>query len=127
MSQGHGHATVLAQIAADVLQMPPDNIDVVQGDTKQVQAGHGTFNSRSMPVGGSSVNVCAGRVVVKARKIAAGMMEVDDQDVAYEDGKFVVPGTDIAPLAFSTVARMAYVGHVLPEGVEPGLDETLRR
>jgi carbon-monoxide dehydrogenase large subunit len=125
MSQGHGHATVLAQIAADVLQMPPDNIDVVQGDTKQVQAGHGTFNSRSMPVGGSSVNVCAGRIVIKAKKIAAGMMEVDDQDVAYEDGKFVVPGTDIAPLAFATVARMAYVGHVLPEGVEPGLDETL--
>ena len=97
MSQGHGHATVMAQIAADVLQMPPGNIDVVQGDTKQVQAGHGTFNSRSMPVGGSSVNVCAGRIIVKAKKIAAGMMEVDDQDVAYEDGKFVVPGTDIAP------------------------------
>jgi len=63
MSQGHGHETALAQIAADVLQMPPEHIDVVQGDTKQVQAGHGTFNSRSMPVGGSSVNVCAGRIV----------------------------------------------------------------
>jgi CO/xanthine dehydrogenase Mo-binding subunit len=50
MSQRHGHATVLAQIAADTLQMPVENIDVVQGDTKLVQAGHGTFNSRSMPV-----------------------------------------------------------------------------
>ncbi len=59
MSQGHGHVTVLAQIAADVLQIPIENIDVVQGDTKQVQAGHGTFNSRSMPVGGSGVKVCA--------------------------------------------------------------------
>ena len=49
MSQGHGHATVLAQIAADELQIPVDHIDVVQGDTRQVQAGHGTFNSRSMP------------------------------------------------------------------------------
>ena len=76
MSQGHGHATVLAQIAADALQMPVENIDVVQGDTKQVQAGHGTFNSRSMPVGGSSVKVCAGRIVEKAKKIAAEMMEV---------------------------------------------------
>jgi CO/xanthine dehydrogenase Mo-binding subunit len=54
MSQGHGHATALAQLAADVLQMPVESIDVVQGDTKQVQAGHGTFNSRSMPVGGSA-------------------------------------------------------------------------
>jgi carbon-monoxide dehydrogenase large subunit len=68
MSQGHGHATTLAQIAADVLQMPVENIDVVQGDTKQAQAGHGTFNSRSMPVGGSAVHFCAGRIVEKAKK-----------------------------------------------------------
>jgi carbon-monoxide dehydrogenase large subunit len=125
MSQGHGHATVLAQIAADALQMPVANIDVVQGDTKQVQAGHGTFNSRSMPVGGSSVKVCAGRIVEKAKKIAAEMMEVAAEDIAYEGGSFIVPGTEIAPLAFANVARMAYLGHVLPDGMEPGLDETL--
>ena len=124
MSQGHGHATALAQIAADVLQMPVENIDVVQGDTKQVQAGHGTFNSRSMPVGGSGVHVCAGRIVEKAKKIAAEMMEVAAEDLAYEGGSFVVPGTGVA-LAFAKVARMAYVGHVLPKGIEPGLDETL--
>ena len=125
MTQGHGHATVLAQVAADVLQMPPDNIDVVQGDTKLVQAGHGTFNSRSMPVGASSVRVCAERIVAKARKFASAMMEVAEQDIAYEGGQFVVPGTDIEPLAFAKVARMAHVGHVRPDGVEPGLDETL--
>ena len=125
MSQGHGHATVLAQIAADALQMPVDHIAVVQGDTRQVQAGHGTFNSRSMAVGGSSVKVCAGRIVAKATKIAANMMEVDEKDVAYESGRFAVAGTDIPSLAFATVARMAYVGHVLPAGLEPGLDETL--
>jgi carbon-monoxide dehydrogenase large subunit len=124
MSQGHGHATTLAQIAADVLQMPVESIDVVQGDTKQVQAGHGTFNSRSMPVGGSAVHVCAGRIVEKAKKIAAEMMEVATEDLAYEGGSFVVPGTGVA-LAFAKVARMAYVGHVLPKGIEPGLDETL--
>jgi carbon-monoxide dehydrogenase large subunit len=125
MSQGHGHATVLAQIAADVFQMPPENIDVVQGDTRQVQAGHGTFNSRSMPVGASSVRVCAGRVIAKAKKIASAMMEVGEQDIAYEAGRFVVLGTDIQLLPFAKVARMAYVGHVRPDGVEPGLDETL--
>src|SRR6516225_3888869 len=114
MSQGHGHTTVLAQVAADVLQMPVENIDVVQGDTKLVQAGHGTFNSRSMPVGGSSVKLCAARIVEKAKKIAAEMMEVAAEDLAYEGGSFVVPGTEIAPLAFTKVARMAYLGHVLP-------------
>ena len=125
MSQGHGHATTLAQIAADVLQMPVENIDVVQGDTKQVQAGHGTFNSRSMPVGGSAVHLCAGRIVEKAKKIAAQMMEVAAQDIAFDDGSFSVPGTNIEPLSFAKVARMAYLGHVLPEALEPGLDETL--
>ncbi len=125
MSQGHGHATALAQIAADVLQMPVENIDVVQGDTKQVQAGHGTFNSRSMPVGGSAVHVCAGRIVEKAKKIAAEMMEVAAQDIAFDGGLFSLPGTNIEPLPFARVARMAYVGHVLPKGIEPGLDETL--
>jgi len=125
MTQGHGHATALAQIAADALQMPVESIDVVQGDTKQVQAGHGTFNSRSMAVGGSAVVVCAGRIVEKAKKIAAEMMEVAAEDLAHEGGSFIVPGTEIAPLAFAKVARMAHLGHVLPEGLEPGLDETL--
>jgi carbon-monoxide dehydrogenase large subunit len=125
MSQGHGHATSLSQIAADVLQIPIENIEVIQGDTRQVQASHGTFNSRSMAVGGSSLHICSQRIVDKAKKIAAGMLEVDERDVAYTTGQFKVPGTDIAPIAFAKVARMAYVGHKLPEGVQPGLDETV--
>jgi carbon-monoxide dehydrogenase large subunit len=125
MSQGHGHVTSLSQIAADVLQLPIENIDVVQGDTRQVQAGHGTFNSRSMAVGGSSVHVCSERIVAKAKRIAAGMLEVDEKDVSYKAGAFGVPGTDITPVTFAKVARMAYVGHKLPDGLSPGLDETV--
>ena len=125
MSQGHGHNTSLAQIAADTLQIPFERIDIVQGDTRQVQAGHGTFNSRSMAVGGSSVHVCSERVVAKAKKIAAGMLEVDEKDLSFRAGRFSVPGTDIQPLTFDTVARMAYLGHKLPDGLEPGLDETV--
>jgi aerobic carbon-monoxide dehydrogenase large subunit len=125
MSQGHGHVTSLSQIAADVLQIPIENIDVVQGDTRQVQAGHGTFNSRSMAVGGSSVHVCSERIVAKAKKIAAGMLEVDEKDISYKAGAFGVPGTDIAAVTFAKVARMAYVGHKLPDGMSPGLDETV--
>ena len=53
------------------------------------------------------------------------MLEVDEKDVSYSAGAFSVPGTDIAPVTFSKVARMAYVGHKLPDGVAPGLDETV--
>jgi carbon-monoxide dehydrogenase large subunit len=125
MSQGHGHATSLAQVAADVLQIPVDSIEIVQGDTRQVQAGHGTFNSRSMAVGGSSVHVSATKIIAKAKQIAAGMLEVDEKDVSYGAGRFTVPGTDIQPLTFEAVARMAYVGSKLPDGMDPGLDETV--
>jgi aerobic carbon-monoxide dehydrogenase large subunit len=53
------------------------------------------------------------------------MLEVDEKDVAYQNGSFSVPGTDIQPLSFAKVARMAYLGHAPPEGTVPGLDETL--
>ena len=52
------------------------------------------------------------------------MLEVDEKDLSYQAGQFSVPGTDIPPLTFAKVARMAYVGHKLPDGLEPGLDET---
>src|SRR5499427_3693242 len=109
MSQGHGHATALAQIVGDVLQMPLEDIDVVQGDTKQVQAGHGTFNSRSMPVGGSAAHAGARRIVEKAKKIAGEMMEVAAEDITFDGGHFSLPGTNIEPMPFAKVARIAYV------------------
>ena len=78
MSQGQGHVTSLAQVAADVLQIPIEDIDVVQGDTRQVQAGHGTFNSRSMAVGGSSVHVSSTRVVAKAKKAPSPAAKISE-------------------------------------------------
>src|SRR5262245_42660159 len=96
LSQGHGHATVLAQIAADELQLPVDDIEVVQGDTRQVQAGHGTFNSRSISVGGSSVKACAERIVAKAKRIAAAMMEVGGKEGVDERGRLQAAGHEFA-------------------------------
>ena len=121
MPQGHGHATSYAQIVADVLQLPMEDIDVVQGDTDRVLAGHGTFNSRSMPVGGSAAYVAAGKILAKARRIAAIMLESPEEDVRYADGIFTAVSGLTVP--FSQVARMAYVAGKLPRDVEPGLDE----
>ena len=125
MPQGHGHATTFSQIVADVLQLPMDDIDVVQGDTGRVAAGHGTFNSRSVPVGGSAAHAAANKVLAKARLIAAAMLEAKPEDVTYGSGVFRVTGQPQQRVEFSKVARMAYVAYKLPPGMEAGLDETV--
>ena len=78
---GQGHATSYAQIAADALGLRPDDIDVVEGDTARVEFGQGTFNSRSMPVGGSAVHECGQKVLAKARRIAAHALGAAVEDV----------------------------------------------
>lgn len=121
MPQGHGHATSYAQIVAEVLQLPMEDIDVVQGDTDRVLAGHGTFNSRSMPVGGSAAYIAAGKILARAHKIAAVMLESPEESVRYADGVFSTESGLTVP--FAHVARMAYVAGKLPRGMEAGLDE----
>jgi carbon-monoxide dehydrogenase large subunit len=123
MPQGQGHATTFAQIVADVLQLPLDDVEVVQGDTDRVLAGHGTFNSRSVPVGGSAAFIAAQKISAKARLIAAHMLGATDETLLYSDGVFVHRDHGESSLAFAQVARMAYIASKLPPGCEPGLEE----
>src|ERR1700738_1944856 len=123
MSQGHGHLTSFAQIVADALQIPMDDVDVVQGDTDRVPAGHGTFNSRSIAVGGSAAFTAANNILLKATQIAATMLEAPDDAVVYASGNFRVAGKPDRCASFAQVARMAYVASNLPKGMQPGLDE----
>jgi carbon-monoxide dehydrogenase large subunit len=125
MSQGHGHLTSFAQIVADALQIPMDDIDVVQGDTDRVPAGHGTFNSRSIAVGGSAALTAANEILAKATQIAATLLEVPGDAVAYASGNFCVAGEPDRCVSFAQVARMAYVASNLPKGMQAGLDETV--
>lgn len=126
MPQGHGHATSYAQIVGDVLQLPMDDIDVVQGDTDRVPFGHGTFNSRSMAVGGTAAHNAAQKVLAKAKLIAAAMLTCAPEQVRYAKATFSADD-DGAPrsVGFAQVARMAYVGYKLPVGMAPGLEETV--
>ncbi|MDH3700077.1 MAG: xanthine dehydrogenase family protein molybdopterin-binding subunit [Alphaproteobacteria bacterium] len=123
-SHGQGHETTFAQLISDTLGVEFENIDIVHGDTGRIAYGMGTYGSRSLAVGGEAIMRATNRIVDKARKIAAHMLEASEEDIEFKDGTFTVSGTDKA-LSFGEVALSAYVPHNFPhETLEPGLDET---
>jgi carbon-monoxide dehydrogenase large subunit len=122
-NHGQGHATTFAQILASRLGVPLAKIRIVEGDTASVPYGTGTFGSRSIAVGGSALDVAAGKIVEKGRRIAAHRLEAADTDVDFAAGRYVVKGTDRG-IALADVARAAHTAHDLPAGMEPGLQES---
>ncbi|HUI94284.1 MAG TPA: xanthine dehydrogenase family protein molybdopterin-binding subunit [Xanthobacteraceae bacterium] len=121
-AQGQGHHTVFAQIAADILDLPLAHVRVVSADTGRFPRGIGTIGSRIAVTAGSSVHVAATRVKDKALKVAAEMLEAAETDLALEDGRVRVAGTDRAVGLGEIAARLAGFSAVaLPKGVEPGL------
>src|SRR5206468_10181648 len=91
-SQGQGHETTFAQIVAEELGIPPEDIEVVHGDTDLTPYGLGTYGSRSTPVSGGAVALAARKVRDKARAIAAAMLEARPEDLEWEKGRFSVKG-----------------------------------
>ena len=122
-NHGQGHETTYAQIVADRLGLPYDRVSVVEGDTGVVPMGTGTFGSRSIAVGGSAIAVAADKIVAKGRRIAASHLEAAEEDIAFAEGTYAVAGTDRS-VTLGEIARIANMGHVLPAGVEPGLNES---
>jgi carbon-monoxide dehydrogenase large subunit len=91
---GMGHATVFSQVAAEILGVPFDSVDVVFGDTDRVVRGAGSHGSRSARVGGGAVVLGARKLVEDGRPVAARMLEAAAADVVYAGGRFTVAGTD---------------------------------
>ena len=118
---GQGHATSWSQIAADALGVTPDDVEVIYGDTDSAPFGRDTYGSRSLNVGGVAVHVAAQKVVEKAKKIAAHMLEASEDDIEFEGGRFSVAGSPDRNVTMTEVCDAAYMGHQLPEGMEPGL------
>ncbi len=116
---GQGHETAWSQIAADALGVHPDDVEVLHGDTAVAPFGRDTYGSRSLPVGGVAVHLAAGKVVDKATKIAAHMMEAAEEDVEFAGGRFSVSGTGAQGPTIQEVAMAAYLASDLPEGMEP--------
>ncbi|KTQ98588.1 MULTISPECIES: xanthine dehydrogenase family protein molybdopterin-binding subunit [Aureimonas] len=121
-SHGQGHETTFAQLVAERFGLPVDNVQVIHGDTDKVQFGMGTYGSRSGAVGMSAIAKALDKVEVKAKRIAAHLLEASDDDIVIENGEVKVAGTD-RKLAWHEVALGAYTGHNLPDGMEPGLKE----
>ncbi len=123
-SHGQGHETAFPQVVADMLGIPEENIDIVHGDTSKIPMGMGTYGSRSLAVGGSAMVRATEKIIAKAKKIAAHILEAAEGDVEFANGEFSIAGTD-KKLAFGEVALAAYVPHNYPlEEIEPGLEET---
>lgn len=123
-NHGQGHETSFAQLVSEKTGLGIDAVDVVFGDTSRVQRGMGTFASRSAVVCGPAIGLATDRVVEKARRIAAHLLEAASTDIELKDGRFTITGTDRS-VAFADVARAAHTfGGFGQEGREPGLDES---
>lgn len=123
-SHGQGHETVFPQIVADMLGIDAASIDIVHGDTSKIPFGMGTYGSRSLAVCGSAVVRATEKIIAKATKIAAFMLEAEPGDVDFNDGTFSVKGTNKS-VSFGEVAFKAYIPHDYPiDMIEPGLEET---
>lgn len=123
-SHGQGHETTFAQIAAQELGMPMENIQIIHGDTDILPFGWGTYGSRSAAVGGSAIVNAARRVREKAVKLAAHLLEANEADIEMVDGKFQVKGVPTKSKTWFDVALQAHLAHNLPKGMEPGLEFT---
>jgi aerobic carbon-monoxide dehydrogenase large subunit len=121
-TQGQGHETTFAQIVAEELGLPPEDVEVVHGDTDRTPFGLGTYGSRSTPVSGAATAVVARKVRDKARLIAAAMLEAAPDDLEWEKGRWFVKGDPEQGKTIQEIALGAHGTLDLPEGVEGTLD-----
>ena len=118
---GQSHDTTWSQIVADRLGYEVDEVEVLHGDTSVVPLGMDTYGSRSLAVGGVALYYAADKIVEKATRIAAHLLEVDPSQIEYERGTFQGPDSS---LTLKEIAFAAWTAHNLPDGLEPGLEAT---
>jgi carbon-monoxide dehydrogenase large subunit len=121
-TQGQGHETTFAQIVAEELGIPPEDVEVIHGDTETTPYGLGTYGSRSTPVSGAATALVARKVRDKARIVASAMLEVAPLDLEWEKGRWFVRGDPEQGASIQEIAMAARGSVELPEGVESGLD-----
>jgi carbon-monoxide dehydrogenase large subunit len=120
ISQGQGHQTTYAQIIATELGIPSEVIQVEEGDTNTAPYGLGTYGSRSTPVAGAAIAMASRKIHAKAKKIAASLLEVSEEDLEWEVDRFKVRGNDDKFKTMKDISWAAY--NQPPQGMEPGLE-----
>ncbi|MSO80374.1 MAG: hypothetical protein EXQ97_01750 [Alphaproteobacteria bacterium] len=123
-AQDQGHATIFKQLLSEKLGIDPADARYIDGNTDVVNVGMGTMGSRSTVIGGTAITVADDKVIVKARKLTAHMMEAGEADIEFSDGTLTGAGTDRA-LPLKEVVRTSFLPERLPSGMEPGLYETV--
>lgn len=121
-SQGQGHETTYAQIVAEELGLPANDIEVEEGDTDTAPYGLGTYASRSTPTAGAAAAMAARKIKAKARKIAAYLLEVGEDDLEWSVDRWQVKGSPEQAKTIQDIAFAAYTNH--PPGMEAGLEAT---
>jgi carbon-monoxide dehydrogenase large subunit len=120
---GQGNETTFGQMLADQFGVPLEHITIHHGDTGVVKQGIGTFGSRSQAVGGTAIHLAGAKVKEKMAKYAAALIEANEDDLVFEDGRISVKGVPDSGKTFAEIAAYAYVPVPLPEGLTPGLSE----
>jgi carbon-monoxide dehydrogenase large subunit len=121
-SQGQGHETTYAQIIAEELGIPAADIEIEEGDTDTAPYGLGTYASRSTPTAGAAGAMAARKIKAKARKIAAHLLEVGEDDLEWSTDRWQVKGSPDQAKTIQDIAFAAYTNH--PPGMEAGLEAT---
>jgi aerobic carbon-monoxide dehydrogenase large subunit len=124
-TQGQGHETTFAQIVAHELGIPPEDVEVIHGDTDNTPFGLGTYGSRSTPVSGAAAAIVSQRVRAKARIVAAAAIECSPDDLEWNHGRWQVKGDAEQGRTIQEIAMLAHSSLELPEGVEGHLDASV--
>jgi len=121
-AHGQGHETAWSQIVADKLGVPFEDVRVLHGDTQVSAKGMDTYGSRSLTVGGIALTGACDKVVTKAKRVAAHMLEASENDIEFTAGRLHVRGDPEQGRTIQEVALATFAAHDLPEGMEPSLD-----
>ncbi len=119
---GQGQETSFAQITADKLGVPIEDVVVMRGDTAVAHYGRDTYGSRATVLGGTAIVMCIDKLTAKGRILAGHLLGVPSKRIGFRAGKFFAAGKPKKALGWRELAVEAYIAKNLPKNLEPGLE-----